>query len=62
VSEKVIAKDRYGNGIRIIKNVGCEGYDLFTDGRVYLSAQLARTLSKRLLAFATKLEGERRTR
>ena len=49
-SEKVLCRDKYGNKILLHKNFG-PGYDLQTDGRVFLSKDLADELSKKLIAF-----------
>lgn len=49
--EKVLCKDDYGNKILLIKNVEF-GFDLLTDGRVFLSPRLARKLAAALLKFA----------
>ena len=50
-SEKIIYKDRYGNKILLFRNIE-QGFDLLTDGRVYLSENLARKLAFALTKFA----------
>ena len=51
--EKTLCKDKFGTKIILFRNQK-EGYDLLTDGRVYLSASLARKLSAELLKFDAK--------
>lgn len=50
--EVTIAKDRYFNKIMVHKNYGSPGWDLQTDGRVFLDIPLARRLANWLNAFA----------
>lgn len=53
--ELVLDRDRYANKILLHGNSD-EGYDLQTDGRVFLSPQLARRLAAKLLKFAASAE------
>jgi len=52
-TETVIARDKYGNKVFLIKNAG-PGYDLMTDGRIYLSPSLAKKLASKLATFAER--------
>lgn len=56
-TEKVICRDKYGTKILLHKNQG-KGYDLQTDGRVFLSPRLAVVLAEKLLNFAKESPDE----
>lgn len=58
MSDQVLCKNRYGNKVFLHKNVE-HGFDLETDGRVYLDPLLARELATKLVEFADKHEGHR---
>jgi hypothetical protein len=51
--EKLLCRDKYGNKILLHKNQ-LPGYDLQTDGRVFLSRSLARELAEKLLKLADR--------
>ncbi len=61
-SDRVIARDKFRNAILIHRNT-CDGgpadggYDLQTNGRVFLDSRLAKELARKLLDFA---EGQER--
>jgi hypothetical protein len=57
MSDRVLYTDKYGNKILLIKNTGGDpGYDLLTNGRVFLNASLAKKLAAKLLDFVAKEE------
>lgn len=49
--EKIIAKDRYGNALIIIKDLE-PGHDFQTDGRIKLSRPLAARLARIFAEYA----------
>jgi hypothetical protein len=51
--EKTLCRDKFGTKIIIFRNQE-GGYDLLTDGRVFLSASLARELAAKLLKFTAE--------
>ena len=54
--ETCLAEDKYGNKVLLCRNVDQRTYDLMTDGRVFLSPQLARELGAKLLMIAAELK------
>lgn len=53
--EKTLVKDKFGTKVILHRNQE-EGYDLETDGRIFLSSAVARKLASELLKFAKKQE------